>query len=311
VTFVLSFAVFGFRLDGWLWLRYGAGLLLVSDWHWTTLFPVELNGPLWSIGFEVTAYVLLPLGFWLIYRAARRVRNGLAMLALWLGVIALALGAHWLFVNLVQVDQVDAGWDHGLQGGAKAWMPRINPFSMFAIFAVGALAGGLQVLVARYRGGLFDALSLLALVATGWAIWQVFLGGSIESYGWLGVPYAFAWLPLALGAVLAVTPSTLWLGRLLDNRVVRYLAQISFGIYVWHYVVIELIAKFWFPELGRGAQGLQLFIPGGLVVIAVSILIADLSFRKLERPVISWARGLERKGPHPPLRVDLSPEGRG
>lgn len=295
VTFVLSFTVFGFPLDGWLWLRYGAGMLLLSDWHWTTLFPVELNGPLWSIGFEVTAYVLLPLGFWLIYRTARRVRSGLALLALWLVVIALALGAHWLFVNLVQVDQVDAGWDHGMQGGAKAWMPRINPFSMFAIFAIGALAGGLQVRLARHRSWVFDVLSLVALAATGWTIWQTFLGGNVESFAVLDVPYTFPWLPVALGTVLAVTPSTLWLGRVLDNRVVRYLAQISFGIYVWHYLVLELIAKFWFPELGRGAHSLQLFMTGGLAVIAISILIADLSYRRLERPVINWARGLERR----------------
>jgi peptidoglycan/LPS O-acetylase OafA/YrhL len=311
VTFVLSFTVFGLPLDGWLWLRYGAGLLLVSDWHWTTLFPVELNGPLWSIGFEVTAYVLLPLGFWLLYLVARRVRNGLTLLALWLGVIALALGAHWLFVNLVQVDPTDSGWDHGMQGGAKVWMPRINPFSMFAIFAVGALAGGLQVRLARYRSWVVDGLSLLALGGTGWAIWQSFQGGSVESYGVLDVPYAFPWLPLALGTVLAVTPSTVVVGRMLDNRVVRYLAQISFGIYVWHYLVIELVAKFVFPQLLLGAHDPALFISGSLAVIAVSVLIADLSYTRLERPVINWARGLERKAPHLPMRADLAPEGRG
>ena len=295
VTFVLSFTAFGFSLDGWLWLRYGAGLLLVSDWHWTTLFPVELNGPLWSIAFEVTAYVLLPLGFWLVYLVARRVGNGLVLLAVWLGVIALALGAHWLFVNLVQVDQANAGWDHGMQGGAKAWMPRINPFSMFAIFAVGALAGGVQVRLARYRHGLFDGLALLALAATGWAIWQSFLGGTVESFALLGVPYAFPLLPLALGAVLTVTPSSVVIGRMLDNRAVRYLAQISFGIYVWHYLVIELIAQFVFPQLLLGAHDPAIFITGSLAVITISILVADVSYHRLERPVIDWARGLERR----------------
>jgi peptidoglycan/LPS O-acetylase OafA/YrhL len=295
VTFVLTFTVFGFPLDGWLWLRYGAGLLLVSDWHWTTLFPVEINGPLWSIGFEVTAYVLLPLGFGLIYLAARKLRSSWALLALWLGAIALALGAHWLFANLVRVDTVDAGWDHGMQGGAKVWMPRINPFSMFAIFAIGALAGGLQVRLAHYRSWMFDILSLLALVATGWSIWQVFIAGSVESFAVLGVPYDFPWLPLALGLLLAATPSSMLVGRVLDNGVVRYLAQVSFGIYVWHYVMIELIAKYWFPELGRGAHGLQVFITGSLAVIAISIVVAHLSYHRLERPVINWARGLEKR----------------
>lgn len=293
VTFVLSFTVFGFPLDGWLWLRYAAGLLLVSDWHWTTLFPVELNGPLWSIGFEVTSYVLLPLGFGLLYLVARGVRHSGAMLGLWLGVIALALVAHWLFANLVQVDAVDADFGHGLQGGAKSWMPRINPFAMFAIFAIGALAGGVQVRLARHRAGLFDALALLALAATGWAIWAVFVGDSVESYGLLGVPYGYPFLPLAVGAVLALTPSSVWLGGALDNRLARFLAQISFGIYVWHYLVIELAIRFGVAGPLPGPAEMGRFVYGAALVIASTIGIATASFRWLENPVIRWARGLE------------------
>ncbi|HTM78585.1 MAG TPA: acyltransferase, partial [Devosia sp.] len=263
--------------------------------HWTTLFPVEINGPLWSIGFEVTAYVLLPLGFGLVALAARRWRGDWTRLALWLGVIGLALGAHWLFANLVQVDPVDAGFEHGLQGGAKIWMPQINPFSMFAIFAIGALAGGLQVRLSQRRNGLFDGLAALALAVTCWVIWQVLLGRSVESYGWLGVPYAYPGLPLALGAFLAVTPSTMLVGKALDNGVVRFLAQISFGIYVWHYVVLELVLR-----LGVPGQGSARFVAGSLLVIACSIAVATLSFRYLESPVIRWARWLEGERGAPP-----------
>src|ERR1700759_1920047 len=57
VTFVLTVTIFGFPFSGQLLLRYFAGLLLVADWHWVTFFPVEIDGPLWSISFEVTSYV--------------------------------------------------------------------------------------------------------------------------------------------------------------------------------------------------------------------------------------------------------------
>ncbi|MEO8686355.1 MAG: acyltransferase family protein, partial [Devosia sp.] len=93
VTFVLSFTVFGATFDGWLVLRYLAGLLLVSDWHWTTLFPVEINGPMWSIGFEVTSYVLLPLGFWALFALGRRRLTGWPARLAWLVVIAASLAA--------------------------------------------------------------------------------------------------------------------------------------------------------------------------------------------------------------------------
>jgi len=44
---------------GPLLLRYIAGLLLVADFHWLTWFPVEFNGPLWSIARKITSYALL------------------------------------------------------------------------------------------------------------------------------------------------------------------------------------------------------------------------------------------------------------
>ena len=208
VTFIFSFTVFGAVADGWLWLRYGAGLLLVSDWHWTTLFPVEINGPLWSIGFEVTSYLLLPLGFWALFVVSRARIRGWPARVLWLVVIAAALGAHWLFYNHVHVDPLRKGWNYGLQGGAKTWMPWFNPFSFFAMFATGALAGGVQVSLARFRNVLLDFVALAALVAAAAIVWQDGIEGGGEFYGWLQVPYEFPVFHLLVGLVLAVTPSS-------------------------------------------------------------------------------------------------------
>ena len=78
VTFVSTIAIFGVRLDGELLLRFLAGFLLVADWHWLTFFPVEVNGPLWSIGFEVTSYLLLPLGFALLFLSSGRIALAVA-----------------------------------------------------------------------------------------------------------------------------------------------------------------------------------------------------------------------------------------
>ena len=68
------------------------------------------------------------------------------------GIIALAIAAHLLFTHFVRPSPIRRGWDYGLIGGAKLWMPRFNPFAFFATFAVGALAAGLHVHLARYRG---------------------------------------------------------------------------------------------------------------------------------------------------------------
>lgn len=294
-TFILSFTLFGVALDAWLWLRYATGLLLVSDWHWTTLFPVEINGPLWSIGVEVTSYVLLPLGFLALFSVARgRVTGWPARLA-WLAVIAAALGAHWVFTNTVTVDPFRKGWNYGLQGGAKTWMPWFNPFGFFAMFAIGALAGGIQTRLGHRRSFVFDLVAVAAIAAAGWIIWSSGLdGGGGEFYGWLRVPYEFPIFHMLVAAALATAPAGRLVGPILDNPPIAYLARISFGIYVWHYLVLELVRLYWVPELTHGGMADPTrFMVASLVIIAISMVIATLSYRWMEAPIMAWARRLE------------------
>lgn len=298
VTFILSFTVFGFALDGWLWLRYAAGLLLVSDWHWTTLFPVEINGPLWSIGFEVSSYVMLPLGFLALFALGQgRLRFWPGRVA-WLGVIGVAVFAHWLFYTNVEVDPFNKGWNYGLQGGAKTWMPWFNPFGFFAMFATGALAAGVQVSLARARSVVFDIVAVVALVLTGATVWFLGLRGGGEFYGVLRVPYQFPGFHLVLGLALAAAPSSLVVGRILDNPLIAWLARISFGIYVWHYLVLELVRLYWAPEMAHGTMADPIkFLIASLVITVITLVIASLSWRWLELPVINWARRLEQRRP--------------
>ena len=296
VTLVLSITVFHAEFTPQLVLRYLSGFFLVADWHWVTLFPVEVNGPLWSISFEVTSYLLLPIGFMALFALAARTGQGWRMRVLWLGVIAAALVAHTLFVRFVHPGSYHRGWDFGLMGGAKTWMPNFNPFAYFAIFATGALAAGVQAKLARYRNFAFDGLALLALAAVVVLLGLQTQARGTESYGLLLVPHNFPWFHVAVGACLALIPSSVVVARILDNPLVRYLARISFGIYVWHYVVLELVRITIAHDIdqGRMADPLRMAWVSALI-IGISILIAHASFYLLENPVIQWARGLEKR----------------
>ncbi len=293
VTFVLSFTVFGAPFDGELVLRYLAGAATLADWHWLTFFPVEVNPPLWSISFEVTAYLLLPFGFLLLFPIATKLKPKWLLPLFWPAVIGLALLAHWLFMSLYPIDSARRGWEFGLVGGAKFWMPRYNPFAFFAMFAIGAWAAGLQVIWLKSRSFVFDVIAVLAMA---WIVERLAARlplGWDDLYG-LGIPYDFPWFVLPLGLFLGVSPSTVLLGRLLDNRVVRYVAMISFGIYIWHYLLLEMARAFFFPELalwtatepGRFALGI------GLVTV-LSLAAAHVSYNWLEAPIIRWARSRE------------------
>jgi peptidoglycan/LPS O-acetylase OafA/YrhL len=293
VSLVCSIAISGSPLDGEHVIRFLAGFFLVSDWHWLTLFPVDNNGPLWSIGFEVTSYLLLP--FCLAMLFAFRLRGWLARLA-WIGVIAAVLALHWMVLQWAPIDEVDRGWEHGLVGGAKAWMPRFNPIGFFAIFALGALAAGLQVRLAALRHWVFDILGLLAIAAVAWLM-IAHMGGLTEGFGFLGIPYGYPWMPLASGLALVALPSSVLAGRLLDNRVSHFIAQISFGIYIWHFLIIGLMARLLPPSFQTGGEGgWSIWLWSSATAIVVSVVVATLSFHLLEQPMVRWARGLERRG---------------
>jgi peptidoglycan/LPS O-acetylase OafA/YrhL len=307
VTFILTLTVFGIGFTPQLLLRYLSGVFLVADWHWVTFFPVEVNGPLWSISFEVTSYVLLPLGFLALFGLAGRIGQGWRTRVVWLAVIAAALLAQLAFMRLVHPGSLRRGWDYGLMGGAKFWMPNFNPFGFFAMFAIGALAAGVQARISAIRHALWDVVALASLVAIGWMLALQTSASGTESYGLFGIPHAFPWFQLGVGLALATLPSTVMVGRLLDNAVARYVARISFGVYVWHYVVLELVRLWIAPDIDHGQMQdpLRMAWVSGLIV-AISFGIADLSYRFLEAPIIDWARGLERR-PAPSASPTLSP----
>ena len=280
----------GKLLDGERILRFVAGALLVSDWHWVTLFPVDNNGPLWSIGFEVTSYLLLPLALAAVIALGAR---GWATRLAWLGVIGLVLAVHAMVVQWAPIDEIERGWQHGLVGGAKAWMPRFNPVGFFAIFAVGALAAGVQVKLEGLRHPGFDVAGVLAIVGLG-VLMAMGVGGQSEGFGWLGVPYAFPWMPLLVGTALVALPGSVVAGRVLDGRAIRFIAEISFGIYIWHFLIMWLIEQRVPGSFATsGPQGWSTWLTTSAMVIGATLVVATLSFRLVERPVVRWARGLE------------------
>lgn len=283
----------GAHFDGETVFRFVAGLLLLSDWHWMTLFPVDNNGPLWSIGFEVTSYVLLPLMLAALFAVRAKGWSGRLM---WVGVIALVLALHAMIVAWLPIDDFQRGWDHGLTGGAKAWVPRFNPIGFFGIFAIGSLAAGVQVILAGRRHIAFDVIGVVAVVVAG-VVMAMHIGGPNEGFGWLDVPYGFPFMPLAIGVALVALSLSVHAGRMLDSRPMRFVARISFGIYVWHFLIMWLAGQVIpgaFQTSGEGGWSNWLLTSAGVIV--ASFVAGTLSFYFVEQPVVNWARRLEKSG---------------
>lgn len=291
VSFVVGFTLLESRFNGELVSRYLLGMALVGDWHWLALFPVDFNGPLWSIGFEISSYVFLPFCLALLF--ALRQAGWRARLV-WCGVIVAVFCVHLLILNFLPVTTEGRGWRFGLIGGAKEWVPRFNPVGFFAIFALGALASGVQVMWRRHRSWGFDAVGFAGLALSVLILLQWAENPAKEGFGLAGIPYAFPLFPMAIGLALAALPQSVALGALLDNRVSRFVARISFGIYVWHYLVLELLRRFIDPRYQfAGMEDWGAWVWLSLLGGGITVAIATASYHWLEAPVIAWARRRE------------------
>ncbi|OWV67142.1 acyltransferase [Rhizobium sp. R339] len=298
VSFALSLTLLALPLTPELALRYVSGMLFMSQWHWRTLFPVEADGPLWSIPFEVTSYVLLPACFFLLFRSPTLRKHPLLTRSAWLCIIGGVLVAHVLILTFFALDDIGRGWQYGLQGGAKEWMPKYNPIGFFAVFAIGALAAGIEIMLPLKRSAWFDATALLALVVAAYRL-VISPGGTPEAFGWLDIPYGFPLFPLAVATALVSLTRSLVLGRLLDNAPVRYTAKISFGIYIWQEIILILIQRLDPGSFGASTENV---VTGWLqscgLTVVLLFLVATLSYYLLERPAIHFGSRLASGQPN-------------
>ncbi len=269
--------------------RYFAGLTFTAGFHWLTLFPAEFNGPLWSIGFEVVSYVLMPLGMLGLFALlGKGGRPGLGLFW-WVGVWAAVVALNQLVLG-IPIESTGRGWQYGMVGGAKFWMPRYNPLGMFGHFSLGILAAGVSASLARTkwndRHTVFDIAAAVILV--GWVALLASQAGKDDfSLTWQG-PYYFPYFPALTAALLVCLTRSRVAGRLFDNRFFRYTSRISFGLYLWHYLVIAMFAG----AIGDLGEWLLLVV----FSLAVSYAIATASWKYWEEP---WLRRAQKWRPGP------------
>jgi ABC-type glycerol-3-phosphate transport system permease component/peptidoglycan/LPS O-acetylase OafA/YrhL len=334
------------------WWRLLSGLTFTTAFHWITLFPVELNGPLWSIGFEVVCYTLMPLfmiGLFALSRFLAGTRGGThttvkhvtresvredargttktitrsttrsttklnnaqgtvsnpgsARVAFiyWIGVLILAILAHgWIVTNMIP-DSEGRGWDNGLIGGAKYWMPNYNVVGMFAQYCIGVLTAGFIAYRRRelrnlepnqQRSLIFDRVAITAGIL---ALGLMFvLRNSDDYFLSLGAqPYAFPTFAILVALVLGCTPFSRSFRNILDNTFFKYTAKISFGLYIWHYPILEvmrLLHNWQFKYFGISDVWHWMALCSFALIAAYSL--ASWSYTHIESPFL---RNIERE----------------
>ena len=258
----------------------------LTDWivHLTLLqaysehqFAREL-GVAWSLSVEVAFYAFVPLYFvvlrslgaraaplrCLVGRHRRSLFFGGCAFVVWTG--------SWRQLNVI------------------AWLPFEMP-----VFAIGIALAILHELRSRGRGPActFDlvariagwwwllAAAILALAAVLWGETVLF---RVAHRVGTQVLYTGFGLCMALPVVFPST-RTSRLDRVLNARVVAYVGLVSYGVYLWHLQIIDLIQHTWFPGGFVSTNAFALFV----VTAVLAVGVATVSWFVLERPALSFA----------------------
>ena len=107
---------------------------------------------------------------------------------------------------------------------------------------------------------------------------------------WDGHPLLFFWHTLtsvALGLIIfSAARGTALTQRLLANRILHYLGEVSFGIYLWHIPILLWLQPF-VPTTWSGAERM---LGVGIPLMVLTVLAAHLSYVLIERPALRWGR---------------------
>ncbi|GGH31464.1 acyltransferase family protein [Paenibacillus segetis] len=296
LTFVLALP------HEYFWIRTLTGLTFTAGFHYVTFFPSEWIGPFWSISFEVFSYILMPLFMYGLFCFFRKKRSFTLALLYWLAVFLIIMGGNYLIHHWFTPNEDQRGWQFGLIGGAKYWMPNYNVIGFFGHFTVGIIASGivskLQMAGSRRdhlrKIGLFDLLSLGSLVISILFIWQV---RNVPEFDWSlqNQPFFFPYFTILMALFLVTAPYSRWVGNLLDNRFFRYTAKVSFGLYLWHTLFITLISMYWAKDFKHmGVVQLDRWAWISLGVVVASYIVATASYYFVEKPIMDWSRHHEK-----------------
>ncbi|GAB1623736.1 acyltransferase [Agarivorans albus] len=271
--------------------RLLAGLSFIAPYHYISFFPNDINGPLWSIGLEVSCYLLLPL---LLMPLWRRKTASLKVAMAW-GVALLIVMQllHYLIVLLFMTDQEGKGWQYGIIGGAKQWLPYWNVASFMGQFLCGVIAAAGIAWYEKQQQLRHYYFDLAFLGAFGLATWMslnyLVPGAPSQS---LGQAYLAPLFSMLCAVALLAAHFSRYCSWLLDNRLFSHIATLSFGIYLWHYLIMEIIRILWVPQYHyMGMEDIAFGLQIGALVVCLSWTIAALSFYLLEKPILNWARG--------------------
>lgn len=100
-------------------------------------------------------------------------------------------------------------------------------------------------------------------------------------------PYRFPLMPLGIASLILSLIYSRYIAIWLDNRLFVWIASISYGLYLWHGLVVSVLRDTIFD---RVSEDITEWIVFSTLVILVSILLGWLSTRYIEMPILRYIK---------------------
>lgn len=295
-----------------------AGVTYVTNWYqiWVGAgyTAAEAFAPLrhlWSLAVEEQFYLIWPL---IMIAILRRGRAHLPRVAMWLvgfAVLMTVISAV-LFVpgdidSACSADNSRGYWQIAGRCISINDTLYLNTFTRAGGIMLGAAFAMVWRPVAIMRGPLrtkgrqLDAMALVGIVILALVIWKIHLADPALTMltgsrfdPWLFRGGLFITGVATLMVVAAVTHSRAITGRLLGNPVLSWVGTRSYGLYLYHWPIYQII---------RQEAGIKMSLPQFILAMVLTIPITEASYRLVEMPIRrgvigNWLRG-ERRRPTP------------
>ena len=253
-------------------LGYVYDFFLSSKWWSKSDFIVHF----WSLSVEEQFYVVWPL---VILLTPRKAYKSLFIGAIIAGPV-LRAGIYYLYLHHT----------FSLLGSVPADGVYALPLSYLDAFGLGAFASQFRIPKARLQ---FWVL-LFCVPLVGY-VTEYLVVGKIETWSSLGYTlpisglYKEVWGYSLLNYLFAVTIYAVaregLFNRFLELGWMKYLGKISYGLYVYHFILISFINRIFNDRLPLTFEQSQML--SILPAFAATVLVAGLSFKYIEKPLIN------------------------
>jgi len=222
-------------------------LILVQNWGF---IPPSWNMVSWSISAEWFMYLLFPF---MMYFSVFFKFNQKPLIYFFFSILLLSI--YYLIICFFKLE--------GYGGISLGGMIRV-----FFEFSLGFCIYGLRVLLLKYRNinhsTLITALLCLGLIST--LIWQNLL---------------YLFLPISAVVILNLSMAENKISHVFEKKICVWLGEISYSLYMWHWIVIQILNYLIFKNIIKVEGKLGMFIYF-VVVTALSIIIAHFSHKYIE-----------------------------